>query len=389
MVPVAVFAVLLILAGGIYAVFKPDPSQPEAQVVIVSHDGAQQTVPSVEPTVGALLKKLDIELHEGDVVEPALTTEIKQDDFRINVYRAVPVKVVDGTNVQFTFSAATTPRAIARQSGLSLHPEDTATTTPTQDFLSSSAIGETVTVDRATPVNLNLYGTPEVVRTHADTVADLMREIGVKLLADDQVLPAGDTPITPNMQVFIARAGTHIQSVAQTIPMPVEVIQDSSLAYGTSAVRQQGSAGTQVTTYQYDPVTGAKTIIQTVITQPAVTQIEVQGTSLTGIKGDMALAGISSSDYTYVDYIISRESGWCPTKWQGEYGTCPAYHGTPSSSGVGYGLCQATPGYKMASAGSDWATNPITQLKWCSGYARDRYGGWYGAYEHWLAHHNW
>jgi hypothetical protein len=103
----------------------------------------------------------------------------------------------------------------------------------------------------------------------------------------------------------------------------------------------------------------------------------------------MALAGIAPSDYNAADYIISNESGWCPTKWQGEYGGCPAYHGTPSSSGVGYGLCQATPGYKMASSGSDWGTNPVTQLKWCSGYAKGRYGGWQGAYQHWLAYHSW
>jgi len=42
----------------------------------------------------------------------------------------------------------------------------------------------------------------------------------------------------------------------------------------------------------------------------------------------------------------------------------------------------------MATAGADWATNPITQLRWCSGYA-SRYGGWAGSYNHWLAYHSW
>ena len=39
-----------------------------------------------------------------------------------------------------------------------------------------------------------------------------------------------------------------------------------------------------------------------------------------------------------------------------------------------YGIPQALPGTKMASAGSDWQTNPATQIKWGLGYIKDRYG---------------
>ena len=39
-----------------------------------------------------------------------------------------------------------------------------------------------------------------------------------------------------------------------------------------------------------------------------------------------------------------------------------------------YGIPQARPAQKMATAGSDWQTNPATQIKWGLGYIRDRYG---------------
>jgi len=272
-----------------------------------------------------------------------------------------------------------------------VYPEDNVSSTPTENFLTTGAIGEQVFIDRATPVNLNLYGTPLLIRTHASTVAELIKEKNIKLASTDQVLPDPSTPLTPNAQVFIVRHGTKIESVTQTIALPVQTINDPSLAYGTNAVRQQGSAGQQVTTYQDNLNNGvvvSRTVIQTVVTQAPVTQIVAIGTSLSGVRGDMALAGIAPGDYQYADYIISHESGWCPTKAQGQYGTCPPYAGYVPSTG-GYGLCQATPGAKMASAGSDWATNPITQLEWCSGYAASRYGGWYNAYEHWLTYHNW
>lgn len=47
-----------------------------------------------------------------------------------------------------------------------------------------------------------------------------------------------------------------------------------------------------------------------------------------------------------------------------------------------YGLPQANPGTKMASAGSDYATNPITQLKWMYNYSVQRYGSLCGAFAH-------
>ncbi len=74
------------------------------------------------------------------------------------------------------------------------------------------------------------------------------------------------------------------------------------------------------------------------------------------------------------NYIINRESGWNP------YATNP-------TSGA-YGICQALPGSKMASAGSDWATNIETQAKWCDSYVLGRYGSWSGARAFWDAN-NW
>lgn len=47
-----------------------------------------------------------------------------------------------------------------------------------------------------------------------------------------------------------------------------------------------------------------------------------------------------------------------------------------------YGIPQATPGTKMASAGPDWRTNPETQLRWMIGYCRSRYGSVCGAAYH-------
>ena len=89
-------------------------------------------------------------------------------------------------------------------------------------------------------------------------------------------------------------------------------------------------------------------------------------------KAMMRRAGIPASWFSAIDYIVSHESGW-------------RVNATNPSSGA-YGLPQALPGSKMASAGHDWRTNPVTQLKWMKGYV-SRYGGGPGAAAFWRAHH--
>ena len=67
-------ACLVVLTGAVYLLARGTNNLPpvhDAKIVIISHDDQQQIVPSNKPTVGALLKKLNLKLGEGDVVEPA------------------------------------------------------------------------------------------------------------------------------------------------------------------------------------------------------------------------------------------------------------------------------------------------------------------------------
>ncbi len=380
-VPLVTFGVLLLVTIAGYAFFIRDSGKgrtADSLIVIINHDKTERTIPTRSTTVGGLLQKLDIKIRPGDIVEPSIGTQIKQDDFRINVYRAKPVQVIDDGRKTITYSAAVTARSIARQAGAALDPEDKVITEPVTDFLADGTLGRKVIIDRAKPVAMNLYGNPVNLRTHADTVGALLKEKNIKLGKDDSVQPSVDAPLTADTQIFLLRKGIQIATVTEDIAMEVEVIQDPKLALGTKAIRQQGSPGKRTVTFEVLTENGrevARKPIQTVISQAPVKQIEVRGNSLSGIKGNMALAGISPADFQYVDYIVSKESGWNPLAQN-------------RSSGA-YGLCQALPGTKMASAGSDWADNPVTQLRWCNSYALGRYKSWQAAHTFWQANHYW
>ncbi len=379
LVPIVTFGVLLAVTLAGYSFFTRDRvADSGSLIVIISHDKIERTVPARATTVGGLLAKLDIKVRPGDVVEPAAATEIKQNDFRINIYRAKPVQVIDEGRKNITYSAATTPRSIARQTGTTVEPEDKVVSEPVTNFLADGTLGRKVIIDRAKPVAVNLYGNPVELRTHADTVGQLLKEKNIRLGKDDSVQPALTARLTAETQVFLLRKGIQITTASEEIPMETEVVQDPKLALGTKAVRQQGSPGKRIITYQIVTHNGQEVErkpIQSVVARAPVKQVEVRGNSLSGIKGNMALAGIGPSDFQYVDFIVSKESGWNPL--------------AKNRSSGAYGLCQALPGTKMASAGSDWADNPVTQLRWCHGYAIGKYGSWRAAHGFWQSNHWW
>lgn len=350
----------------------------DSHVVFVSDSGHRETLDTQAKTVGDLIKKLPLKLIDQDVVEPSLDTPIVQDNFRINIYRARPVTVVSGDAKTVALTAQSSPREVATDAGVQVYPEDYVNFAP--GSVSANIIGEKVQIDPATPVNMTLYGTPLNVRTHVKTVSDLLKEKNLKLTKDDTLTPTADTLVTPGMSISVVRNGTVTANIDESIAPPVQYVSDTNLSLGATATRQNGVAGKKTVTYQITTQNGvevSRTVIQEVVVTQPVPTIIARGT-VVDIAGNkttlMAAAGISSGDYGYADYIISHESNWNPT--------------AQNASGA-YGLCQALPGSKMASAGPDWATNPVTQLRWCNGYAVGHYGSWYNAYLFWVSHRYW
>jgi hypothetical protein len=85
----------------------------------------------------------------------------------------------------------------------------------------------------------------------------------------------------------------------------------------------------------------------------------------------MKAAGIAESDWQYVDYIAMKESSWNPNATNASSGAC--------------GLIQALPCSKVPGNGYD----PVDNLRWADGYAKNRYGSWQAAHQFWQANHWW
>jgi hypothetical protein len=87
----------------------------------------------------------------------------------------------------------------------------------------------------------------------------------------------------------------------------------------------------------------------------------------------MARQMVPSGQFQCFSNIVDHESSW-------------NYHAVNASSGA-YGLFQALPASKYSSVGSDWQTNPATQIKWGLNYMNGRYGSPCEAWSFWSANH--
>lgn len=370
----------------------------DANIVLLHVDNETRVLPTREKTVGALLENAGVQLNEGDIVEPATDTIIEEDDFRVNVYRAAPVVIQDDDARIFAMSAATTSRSIADQAGVSVHPEDEVRTEPSTDFL-RDGIGSKVIIHRSTPVVLNLYGARLAMRTQAATVGELLSDKQVNLAPDDTVQPSADTPLTEGLQIFVTRFGVQVITAEESIPMPVETIDDSSLSYGTIAIRQKGSEGKKSVTYQLELRNGVevgRTVIQEVVVTQPVGQIVARGTSgkfenfnADGIPAHVFCGSPRQGNWKNISTAnakIGRDmaaaKGWTGAQFNAllELFACESswneHAGNPYSGA--YGIPQSWPAEKMADTGqcggADYMTNPRTQISWGLCYIERRFG---------------
>ena len=194
-------------------------------------------------------------------------------------------------------------------------------------------------------------------------------------------------------QVAAAKTDVTVTTVTSEEPIaPDQVVKKDPTAFkGEKTVLSKGAAGTQLVTYDVTYSGGVEVSreksLSVVVKAPTDNVVSVgtlvvpettdaqQGTNR-GLGQHMAAAiyGWDGNQWACLSNLWNHESGWRTTAGN-------------QSSGA-YGIPQALPGSKMATAGADWRTNPETQIEWGLGYIKGRYGSPCNAWAHWL-NSNW
>lgn len=374
---------VLVLLGVIFVMnrhVRAEESAPASneRIITLHDDGTDKGFITKKSTIREALKEQGIRLDENDRTEPGLDEKFVATSYQINIYRARPVLVRDGATETKIVTSYRTGKQIAAHAKIALRDADRVSLAPSKDPIADGA-AEVMTIKRATEFMFNFYGKTETNYTLASTVGDMLREKKINMSTSDGVSPAVETPITPGMTVRLWREGVQTVTVEEPVAHTIKQIKDADRDKGYKNIQTKGENGQRTVTYEIYVQNGVEVSrkeINSNITKRPVEQVEVVGTKVSLPAGShedwMAAAGISPSDYGYVNFIFSKESGWRPN--------------AASSNGY-YGLGQ-TNLKSISGACPNWESDPICQIRLFDRY-KSRYGSWRDAYDFWVSHRWW
>lgn len=318
--------------------------------------GTEKVIVTQQETIGAALTEAGVAVDSKDVVEPAVTEKLIASDYQVNIYRARPVLIIDGNDRVKVTTAYQTAEQIIQSAGIKLYDEDKTTIESTSNVVADGA-GLQVTIDRAMPVSLTLYGRTTEVRTHAATVGDMLREKGVEITLDDQVTPTLGTKLTNGLAIRVWREGKQIISVDEPVMFSIETIEDADRSVGYKEVKVAGENGLRSASYEVTIVDGVE-ISRTEIASIMIKQPKTQ-TELIGVKGKYTTP-TENENITW-DYLIQQ--GFTRIQTAGIMGNLMQEHRfNTTDAGGGFGIAQWTGGRREAIMALPNSDNIYTQL---------------------------
>lgn len=349
------------------------------KTVTLRVDGQVQKVHTVANNVRGVLVDAHYPVGRHDVVAPALSAHVHNGS-EIVLRRGRLLRLsIDGIPRSVWVTAPTVAEALAQ---LGYPDKDYASVSRDRRLpLSPTAI----TLRRPKQVRVTADGTTRTVTTTAPTVAALLADLRIAVGPQDMLSAVANSPLRDGEVIDVTRV--HRNNVVKNHPVPfvTQHVGDPTMYVGQSKVVRQGKNGVEAVTVAVVYVDGkvvGKTIVMRVVTIAPVAAIVKVGTkakpapvinvdpgSAQAIGKQLAAQrGWGDDQFSCLYQLWSNESGWRVN--------------AENPSGA-YGIPQALPGDKMAAYGSDWQTNPTTQIKWGLAYIADRYGTPCDAWSFW------
>lgn len=364
----AVVAVSLVAIPGLLAV--------NGKTLTIDLNGDVRTVGAYGATVEQVLANQHIEVGRDDVVQPSLDSHARKDGtIVVRTSREVTLEI-DGQEVTVTTTAGTVGELLA-----AMGPRgDGALSTASRTAVLGRA---PVRVSTVKTVHVSVDGSVLPIQSTRSTIQEVLDGAGITLGEGDVTSVPLRAAAVDGMVVLVNRGAHSGETVTEVVPFGTQEQPNAQLPEGYRKVKSRGVPGEAVVTYAVKVLGGAvveRTELSREVTRAPVDELVVVGTldissapvdagSARAIAKAMAAErGWGDGEFSCLDQLWQKESGW---RWNAEN----------SSSGA-YGIPQALPGSKMATAGDDWQTNPATQISWGLGYIANRYGTPCGAWAH-------
>lgn len=292
------------------------------KTVTLNVDGKVSSVQTFGGTVAEVVKSAKVDLQAADRVSPSLDAHVENGSV-INVNLAKAVKVsLDGAEKTVNTTAPdvaglVTQLGVASASELSV---------PKSAQLSVD--GSFVAISTPKTVSILADGKASTTKTTATTVAEVLKDSGVKLAAADRASQPANAHVVNNMVIKVSRVDTSkTATVTEEVPFQTLTTNSAELLKGEEEVTQAGVPGTVTKKYKLVLVDGreaSRTLVSKTATLEPVTEKVTVGTKA---KPKPAAAPTSTAAPAMMneamwDKIAQCESGgnWSINSGNGYYG---------------------------------------------------------------------
>jgi uncharacterized protein YabE (DUF348 family) len=352
------------------------------KTVTLRVDGQVQKVHTVASNVRGVLAVAHYPVGPHDVVAPALDARVHSGS-QIVLRRGRLLRLnVDGIPRSVWVTAPTVAQALSQ---LGYPNRDYSSVSRDRRLpLSPTAI----TLRRPKRIEITADGRTRMVTTTAPTVAALLADLRIAVGPQDMLSAVANSPLRDGEAIYVTRVRASNVVKHHPVPFPTQRVNDPTMYVGESKLVRHGKNGVEAVTFAVvyvDRKIVGKTIVKRVVTKPPTAAIVKVGTkpkpappapvinvdpgSAQDIGKQLAAQrGWGDDQFSCLYQLWSNESGWRVD--------------AQNASGA-YGIPQALPGDKMAAYGSDWETNPSTQIKWGLAYIAGRYGTPCDAWSFW------
>jgi len=346
--------------------------------VTLTVDGTTTSLHATGGTVADVLDSRGVTVGSGDYLTPSANTPVT-DGTQIEVSHARTLTAtIDGQTKTIVTTANTLSNALT---SIGVNPSAAELSVPAQSQISPN---DAVTVQTQKMVSVRADGNTAYFLTTANTVADVLAARGLTVGDADRLNPAADTPVTDDLAITLQRVVTTRQTVTVDIPFNTVSQATPSLAKDQTKIVTpgvNGQASQVVDIVTVDGVEESRTVVSSTTVTAPVDQVQQVGLGsyLGATTPDAAAAQAIAQQMLTAQGMGDDQFQCLVSLWNHESHWNVASENTHSGA---YGIPQALPGSKMASAGADWQTNPATQITWGLGYIDKRYGSPCGAWGH-------
>lgn len=261
--------------------------------VTIMLDGKKEVVRTHAATVNDMLKDLEITVQAADYVHPSRNTEV-DGDLEVVWKPAQKIVMVQDGKPKEVWSTADTVDELLKEQDLSVKEHDKITPSKNTKLKADMEVA----IDKAFSLKLVVGGEEKQVWSTSTTVADFLKQQGVKLNDLDRVEPELAEKVEAENTVNVIRIEKVTDVVEEPVDFAVITKKDDSLSKGKEKVVKAGKDGLISKKYEVVKENG-KEVKRELLSEKVVNKkqdkVVTVGTQTTVAQASRGVTNVSSS----------------------------------------------------------------------------------------------